>query len=197
MPTDIYWKKSQKKRSKIQRKCGKKKEKTSYCKEKKKSSRTEIRFIYSNIKKRRALYLSINRTTLHSWRGKLLLRWTWKRTNNTSPCTEIALHFRGENRKNKISILKYRHLQKSDGGDRISYRNNAFVAATSFCSFRTATDCFVPSVLLLLAVENKAAAEDSRRSSNDNTNVTTRYSRLSFWQRSSVVVKSKRDLTGS
>lgn len=48
MPTDIYWKKSQKKRSKIQRKCGeKKKTTTSCCKGKKKSSRTEILIIYS------------------------------------------------------------------------------------------------------------------------------------------------------
>ncbi len=46
-------------------------------------------------------------------------------------------------------------------------------------------------------MENKAAAEDSRWSSNDNRNVMTHYSRLSSWRRSSVVVKSTRDLTGS
>jgi hypothetical protein len=42
-----------------------------------------------------------------------------------------------------------------------SYRNNAFVAATSLF-LPDGNRLFVPSVLLLLAVENKAAAEDSR-----------------------------------
>jgi hypothetical protein len=142
---------------------GKKKEKSLMLQRKKEKLENGDSCHLLNIKKRRALYIyqSIGR---HSITGEASFFYdrhgngqTIHRHAQRSHCS-----FGGDNRKNKISIHKYRHLQKSDGGDRISYRNNAFCSSNELVSFQTATDCFVPSVLLLLAAENKAAAEDPR-----------------------------------
>jgi hypothetical protein len=63
MPTDIYWKKSQKKRSKIQRKCGKKEKekKASCCKEKKRKAR-EQRFLSPTQHQETSRSISINQS---------------------------------------------------------------------------------------------------------------------------------------